>query len=258
MRPEPPPRIADRMRRVVVVAARMSSTRLPGKVLLDLAGRPMLQRQIERLRRCARVDDIVVATTTNAADDPVVALAGALDVRWYRGSEHDVLARHVGAARAADADLIVRVTSDCPLIDPEETDAVIGALEQRRATCDYASNRLEPHLPRGLDTEALWRDALERTGRMATSRPAREHVTWFCYAERPDLFALHSVRGSHDAHDLRWTVDTPEDLAMVRGIFAGLGLAERPAALGEVIAWVRAHPEVSALNAHVRQKDPTA
>lgn len=245
------------MRRVIVVQARMTSTRLPGKVLMDLEGRPLLERELERLGRCTRVEEVVLAVTTNAADDPLVALADRLGLRWYRGSEDDVLSRYAGAASEAGADLVARVTSDCPLIDPEETDAVIAALEERREEVDYASNRLEPHLPRGLDVEVLWRDVLDRMDRMATSRPAREHVTWFCYAERPELFSLHSVRRPFDAHDLRWTVDTAADLALVRRLFADLGLAERAVPLAEMIAHVRAHPEIAALNAHIEQKDPT-
>jgi len=245
------------MRRVIVVQARMTSTRLPGKVLMDLEGRPLLEGELERLGRCTRVEEVVLAVTTNAADDPLVALADRLGLRWYRGSEDDVLSRYAGAASEAGADLVARVTSDCPLIDPEETDAVIAALEERATATDYASNRLEPHLPRGLDVEVLWRDVLDRMDRMATSRPAREHVTWFCYAERPELFSLHSVRRPFDAHDLRWTVDTAADLALVRRLFADLGLAERAVPLAEVIAHVRAHPEIAALNAHIEQKDPT-
>ena len=246
------------MRRVAIIQARMTSVRLPGKVLMDLEGRPMLERQVERLARCQRLDEIVLAVTANAADDPLVDLARRLGLRWHRGSEDDVLERYVGAAREAGAELVVRVTSDCPLIDPVETDAVVEALERRRASCDYASNRLEPHLPRGLDTEALWRDTLDRMDRMATSKPAREHVTWFCYAERPDLFELHSVRRPYDAHDLRWTVDTEADLAMVRRLYADLGLADAPLPLDEVIAYVRENPDVGEINAHVMQKDPTA
>jgi spore coat polysaccharide biosynthesis protein SpsF len=246
------------VRRVIVVQARMSSTRLPGKVLMELSGRPMLERQLERLSRCAHADEIVLAVTSNDGDQPLVELARRLGLRWYRGSEDDVLSRYVEAAREAQADLVVRVTSDCPLIDPDETDAVIAALEERRETVDYASNRLEPHLPRGLDTEVLWRDTLDRMDRMGTSKPAREHVTWFCYAERPDLFALHSVLRPVDAHDLRWTVDTPDDLEMVRTLYDRLGLAEQPRPLAEVIAYVRAHPEIPAINQHIGQKDPTA
>jgi spore coat polysaccharide biosynthesis protein SpsF len=246
------------VRRVIVVQARMTSTRLPGKVMMDLGGRPMLERQLARLERCSRVDDIVLAVTTNPDDASLTELAGRRGLRWYRGSEHDVLSRYAGAARETAADMVVRVTSDCPLIDPEETDAVIAALEERRTTADYASNRLEPHLPRGLDTEALWRDALDRMDRMATSRPAREHVTWFCYEERPDLFELHSVRRPVDASDLRWTVDTEADLAMMRRLYDELGLAETFVPLAEVIAHVRAHPELAAMNAHIEQKDPAA
>jgi spore coat polysaccharide biosynthesis protein SpsF len=243
------------MRRVAILQARMTSERLPGKVLADVAGRPMIEHQLRRLSRCERIDELVIATTTNADDDPLVALAGRLGVRWHRGSEHDVLDRYAGAAREAGADLVVRLTSDCPLADAGEVDLVVAALEERRATCDYASNGLEPSLPRGLDAEALWRDVLERTDRMATSKPAREHVTWFVYSERPELFALHSVRRPHDAADLRWTVDTEADLAMVRRLYGDLGLAERDVPLADTIAYVRAHPEIAAMNANVRQKD---
>ena len=239
------------MRRAIVVQARMTSTRLPGKVLADLAGRPMLEQQLERLKRCAHADEIVVATTVNADDDPLVSLAERCGVRWFRGSEHDVLSRYAAAAAEADAEVVGRVTSDCPLIDPVETDAVIAALEARRATADYASNFLERHLPRGLETEALWRDVLARVDRLGTSVPAREHVTFFIHAERPDLFALHAVRRPDEA-GFRWTVDTPEDLAVVRAIYAALGPDPRP--LREVIAWAREHPEVMALNADVVQK----
>ena len=236
----------------------MTSTRLPGKVLMDLAGRPMLERQIERLLRCTQIDEFVLAVTTNPDDEPLVDLARRLGLRWYRGSEHDVLARYVGAAREAQSELVVRITSDCPLIDPSEVDAVVAALQERRAICDYASNNLEPCLPRGLDCEALWADVLKRTARMATSAAAREHVTWFCYAERPDLYSLHSVRRPFDAHDLRWTVDTAHDLAMVRRLYADLELATRELPLENIVAHVRAHPELAAINAHVVQKDATA
>jgi spore coat polysaccharide biosynthesis protein SpsF len=200
------------------------------------------------------VEEIVLATTSNADDDPLVALADRLGVRWHRGSEHDVLARYQGAAREAEADMVVRVTADCPLIDAEEVDAVVEALEQRRTSCDYASNILERRLPRGLDTEAFWRDTLERTARLATSPAAREHVTWFMHGERPELFQLHAVVRPVDAADLRWTVDTAADLELVRTLYERLGLAEHRVPLTDLIAYVRAHPELSAINAHIEQK----
>jgi spore coat polysaccharide biosynthesis protein SpsF len=149
------------------------------------------------------------------------------------------------------------VTSDCPLLDAPSVDAVIGALESRRATHDYASNRLVRRLPRGLDAEAIWTDALLRTDRLGTSPLAREHVTWLCYRERPDLFAVHAVvPEGEDASDLRWTVDTVDDLAMVRRLYADLGLHADPGRpYAEVLAHVRAHPEIAAMNAHVEQRD---
>jgi spore coat polysaccharide biosynthesis protein SpsF len=240
---------------IAVVQARMTSTRLPGKVLLDLAGRPMLERQLERLGRSERLDEIVLAVTTNPDDDPLIALADRLGLRWYRGSEHDVLDRYAGAVRASGGELVVRITSDCPLIDAAEVDVVIRELTERRATHDYASNSIEPTLPRGLDCEAFWADVLERMARMATSAAAREHVTWFCYGERPDLFTLHSVVRPFDAFDLRWTVDTADDLALVRRLYDDLELADHDAGAPELIAYVRAHPELAQINAHVPQKD---
>jgi spore coat polysaccharide biosynthesis protein SpsF len=229
----------------------MTSTRLPGKVLMDLQGRPMLQQQIERLRRCENADEIVLAITTNAADDPLVDLARQLDIRVHRGGEHDVLDRYLGAARAANADVIVRVTSDCPLIDAHEVDVVIDALGN---DTDYAANLLVRDLPRGLDTEALWSDTLERMGRMAISAASREHVTWFIRDERPDLFITKAVRRPYEAADLRWTVDTPEDLQLARTLYEQLDLGTTHAPFPAILAHVRAHPELAAINAHIEQK----
>lgn len=240
------------MKRVLVVQARMTSTRLPGKILADLAGRPMLAQQLRRLRRCRRADEIVIATTVNAADDPVVALARAEGVRPFRGSEGDVLSRYVGAAREAKADLVVRITADCPLIDPEVVDRVIAEAEDHPDGCDYASNVHPRTYPRGLDAEALFADALWRIDRLARSPAAREHVTHFV-RERPDLFLTRSVTDVADNSDLRWTVDEPDDLRMVRCIYEELGLHERVAPYAEILAFVRGRPDIAAINAHVAQ-----
>lgn len=236
------------MRRVVIVQARMGSTRLPGKVLVDLAGQPMLAQQIRRLREMKTADDLMIATTTHASDDPIVALARQLRVPCYRGPEDDVLARYVRAARAAAADVVIRVTSDCPLIDPHEADRVVHALEG----ADYAVNT---RYPRGLDTEALYTDVLCRMDRLAHSAIAREHVTWLVYRERPELFLRHCVADDVDNADLRWTVDTPEDLAMARRLYDELDLGREIRPYRDILAYVRAHPEISALNAAVLQKD---
>ena len=233
----------------------MTSTRLPGKVLMDVCGRPMLAQQLRRLKRCRRADEIVLATTANFDDDPLVTLADREGVRWFRGSEHDVLSRYAGAAREAQAGMIVRITSDCPLIDPEQTDRVIEALETREVECDYAANCIRRTFPQGLDTEAFFFDALERVHRMATSRPAREHVTWFIYKERPELFSIHSVTDDWDHSNLRWTVDTGEDLQLVRRLYEDLRLAERDSGYREILAYVLERPDVAGINRHIVQKE---
>jgi len=232
----------------------MTSSRLPGKVLMDLAGRPLLERMLERLKRATTLDEIVVATTVNASDDPVVELARANGVGHFRGSEDDVLSRYLGAARAAGAELVVRVTSDCPLIDPDVLDRVVQRAMDDAAPCDYASNTLLRTYPRGLDVEALHVDVLERIGRMARSQPAREHVTYFLHAERRDLFVIADVVQEQDDSELRWTVDTPEDLELVRRIYATAGLPERWHGYPELVRQVRAVPELVTFNAHIAQK----
>lgn len=242
------------MKRVIILQARMASTRLPGKVLMDVAGRPMLVQQLRRLARCRQADEIVVATTTNATDDPIVALVRAEGVRWFRGSETDVLGRYVGAAREAKAEVVVRVTADCPLIDPNESDRVIEALTAQRDRCDYASNVVRRTFPQGLDTEALYVDTLERLDRLAQSSPAREHVTYFILNEHPELFSIHPVADSENNADLRWTVDMPQDLEMVRALYQELNLGERAEGYREILAYVRAHPAIAAVNSGVMQR----
>jgi spore coat polysaccharide biosynthesis protein SpsF len=240
---------------VVIIQARMTSTRLPGKVLADLCGRPMLEQQLRRVREMQTADEIVIATTVQPTDDLVEALARRQGLRCFRGDEHDVLSRYVGAARESGADVVVRITADCPLIDAGESDRVTRALLEDPQGADYATNSLSRTYPRGLDTEVLHRDVLERVARLARSRPAREHVTWFIHRERPELFVQRSVADTEDNSDLRWTVDTPEDLALARRIYADLDLGATTRPYREVLAHVRDHPEISALNAAIAQKD---
>lgn len=242
------------MKRVVIVQARMTSTRLPGKVVMEVAGRPMLSQVLRRLKRCRLADDIVIATTMNDEDQPVVDLADAEHVRWFRGDEHDVLSRYAGAARESNADLIVRVTSDCPLIDPEIVDRVIQELASHARECDYAANVIERTFPRGLDAEAFFRDVLERVDRLGRSAPAREHVTAFILRERPELFCTLSITDTQDNSDLRWTVDVPEDLEMVRRLYEEMELGERAVGYREIVAYARAHPSLAAINSEVIQK----
>lgn len=238
------------MKTVAIIQTRMGSSRLPGKVLLDLAGETMLARVVQRARAARSIDEIVVATTTLPGDDVVAREAGRLGVGIFRGSETDVLARYLGAARTYAADRVVRITSDCPLLDPAVIDQVTSALD---GSCDYASNTHARTYPRGLDVEAFHRDTLERLARLASSEPAREHVTAFLL-ERPALFALRQVRAEADDSDLRWTVDTPDDVTLVRALYALLDLGPTPRPYRDVVQLVRSRPELSTLNAHVIQR----
>jgi spore coat polysaccharide biosynthesis protein SpsF len=240
------------VRCVAILQARMTSTRLPAKVLAEVGGAPMLAQELRRLRRSKQLAEIVIATTTNPTDDPLVALAEREGAAAFRGDEADVLGRYVGAARAFDADVVVRVTGDCPLIDPDLVDRVIARALDTTDPCDYASNTIERTYPRGLDTEVFHRDVLERIGRLARSQPAREHVTYFLHRERPELFVTRQVTRDDDASDLRWTVDTQDDLALVQRMYAELAAAT--ATTDELIAGVRARPDLLALNRHVSQK----
>ena len=235
------------MRTVAIVQARMGSSRLPGKVLADLAGASMLARVVERLRAARTIDDVVIATSTLAGDDSVVREARRVGAGVHRGSECDVLERYLDAAHAYDAEAIVRVTADCPLLDSAVVDRVVQALGR---DVDYASNTHERTYPRGLDVEALHRDTLERIGRLGTSPAAREHVTAFVM-QQPHLFCVRHVRAATDDSDLRWTVDTVDDLIMVRGLYDAMVM---PAPYERVVAAVRARPELAAPNAHVAQK----
>src|SRR5688500_991575 len=175
------------MRCVGIVQARAASTRLPGKVLMDVGGQAMLTQVVRRLGRARRLDDIVIATTELSSDDAVAELARQLQVGVFRGSEQDVLSRYAGAATQSRADVIVRVTADCPLLDPAIVDAVIEALVDATEPVDYASNVIDRTYPRGLDVEAFFRDVLDRVNRLARSAAAREHVTHFILREHAAL-----------------------------------------------------------------------
>ena len=238
------------MKTVAIIQTRMGSSRLPGKVMMDLAGETMLSRVVSRVREARSIDEIVIATTTEEADDQVVTEARRLGCHPFRGSQSDVLARYLGAARETGAEVVVRMTSDCPLLDPWVIDQVVTTLTPES---DYASNTRQRSYPRGLDVEAFHRDTLERIARMARSDQAREHVTAFL-VERPELFQVTDVVAAQDDSDLRWTVDAAEDLDLVRKLYQlpTPSLGSRP--YRELVAMVRASPGFVLANAHIIQK----
>ena len=236
---------------VAIIQARMGSTRLLGKVLLDLHGQTMLQRVVERTRGAELVDEVVVATTRRETDEPIIEECRRLDVSSFLGSEEDVLDRYNRTAEAHGADVVVRITSDCPLIDPSESDRVIRAFLDSRP--DYASNSLRRTYPRGLDTEVMSTATLAHAWLEARQPYERVHVTPYIYGH-PETFRLLSVTGRKDHSNHRWTVDTPRDLKFVREVYRLLGGREM-AGWREVLAILEQNPQLAEINRNVRQKE---
>lgn len=235
-------------RTVAIIQARMGSTRLPGKVLADIGGRPMLWHVVGRLRRSRGIDAVAVATSTGPADDPIAAFCRDAEVSCVRGSEQDVLDRYRQAARELDAATVVRITADCPLLDPAVVDRVVAAFAA--GEYDYACNVLRPTYPDGLDVEVFSRTALERAWREANRPAEREHVTVYLRASgrfrvAPNVACEPDLSGQ----SLRWTVDSAADLAFVRAVYAALGANGAPFGLPEVLRLLEEHPEMSEINA---------
>lgn len=239
------------MKKVVISQARMTSTRLPGKVLMEVLGRPLLSFQIERLQRVKTVNDILVATTTNAADYPIEDLCSRLGIRCFRGSEEDVLARFYHAAGQVGADTIIRVTSDCPLIDPAIIDTVVNA--HTGNDYDYASNTIVRTYPRGMDVEVFSYSALAQAFHEAELQSEREHVTPFIY-NRPERYKLGIVRDRQDNSTYRWTVDTPEDFALIKQILEYVYPRNNCFTMQDCLQAYSACPHWRMINAHIEQK----
>ncbi|HZW30750.1 MAG TPA: glycosyltransferase family protein [Isosphaeraceae bacterium] len=238
-------------RTVAIVQARLGSTRLPGKVLLDLAGAPMLARVVHRVRRAGSLDEVVIATTTEPADDALAALCTAEGWPCFRGSRDDVLDRYYRAALQHQADLVVRVCADCPLIEPAIIDRVVGELRECRPRADYACNVLpRPTYPLGLDVEAFWFETLSGVWREDRNPAWREHVTPFVY-HHPARFAIQGVLHDRDLSAMRWTVDTPEDLELMRRIYAAFG--HDGFSWQEVLTLLEANPQWLEVNRHIPQ-----
>lgn len=237
-------------RTIIIAQARMGSTRLPGKVMMDLAGRPVIDHVIERAQRARKADSLIIATPDLAEDAPLVAHVRALGVDVVTGSADDVLARYVKAARESRADVVVRVTCDCPLLDPGIVDEVIEAFYATGA--DYCSNTLKRTYPIGVDTEVFTAESLFTAEAEATEQQQREHVTPFLY-QHPERFKLHNVEAPEWAHrpELRLTVDEQADLDLVREI---VKLAGPAADLGEVLAVLDANPGLADRNAGVAHR----
>lgn len=228
---------------LAILQARLSSTRLPGKVLMPILGEPMLLRQIERVRRSRKIERLIVATSTDASDDELAAVCERAGVECSRGSLADVLDRFYQIVHREGAETVVRLTGDCPLADPAVIDAVIDAYSA--SPCDYASNILVPTYPDGLDVEVFSADSIGRAWREASSIYDREHVTPYIYMHDGG-FALQNVTHSPNLSGHRWTVDTLADFELVRAIYTALYPQNPAFAMQDILAFLEQKPDLAA------------
>ncbi|MBI4442280.1 MAG: Gfo/Idh/MocA family oxidoreductase [Acidobacteria bacterium] len=231
---------------VAIIQARMGSSRLPGKVMADIEGRPMLGRVVDRARRARLTNQTVVITSQQACDDPIESFCAANDIPCFRGSEEDVLDRYYRAAIYFQADVIVRLTADCPLIDPEIIDETIMAFQNN--AFDYVSNSLHRSYPDGLDTEVFWFATLARAWSEARWKSEREHVTAYVL-KHPELFQLGNVASPVDYSNLRWTVDQPQDLELIRAVYRKAG--DGSLGLAQVLSLIQNNPELQDMNSGI-------
>lgn len=237
------------MKTVIIAQARTGSKRLPGKVLKPLGNKPTIEHVLKRASAAKLADQVWLATTTERSDDAVQEAAHSLGFPVFRGSEDDVLARYAGAAVAASADIIVRITCDCPLIDPEVIDAMISLRVEQSA--EYAWNDPDHDWPVGLDCEVFTRDVLERAAASATSKAEREHVTpWM--RDGGAKSTVHLAGPGKPVSAQRWVLDYPEDYEFLSRVFDLFPGKQPPLPWREVWAAIERRPEISALNAHLR------
>jgi len=234
----------------------MGSTRLPGKVMKTLFGKTVLAHVVERVKACGLIDLVVVATTTSSMDEAIRDEAGRLGAGCFRGSELDVLDRYYRAAKEYGADTVIRITSDCPLMDPELLCGMVERFNRMRdegTRVDYLSNVRTRTYPRGLDVEVFTFHALERAYKEAGKEYEREHVTPYINTH-PEIFSLHEVKSDEDFSGYRWTLDTEDDFRLIEEIYKALYVEGRIFRTDEALALMKRRPELRELNAHVEQK----
>lgn len=242
------------MKYLAMIQARCGSTRLPQKVLMDLCGKPLLQRMIERVKRSKKIDEVMVVTSIDKSNLPVLRLCAELGVRAGVGSEDDVLDRYYQTAKLLKPEYVIRLTGDCPCIDPELIDFAISQIEE---DTDYCSNTLVPTFADGLDLEIIRYGALERAWREARHSFEREHVTQYI-VRHPELFNQKNiVSPGGDFSERRWTVDEPEDLDVVRQIYEYFFYEEKREDFHykDILRFMESHPEISAVNGKYRRNE---
>lgn len=241
------------MKMIATIEARMASSRLPGKILKEAVGKPLLELMVERVRRSKLINEVVVATTVESPDDVTEKACSEMGVKCYRGSNDDVLERVLKAAQAHKADLIVELTGDCPLIDPVEMDKVIQYYLDN--SFDYVSNFRDRLFPRGTETQVFSVKVLEDVARRTQDPADHEHVSLFIY-EHPELYKLGGVSAEpfYNRPDLRLTVDTPQDYELVKTVFEKLYPGNPQFTLKDIIQLLDSEPALKALNQQIQQK----
>lgn len=233
-----------------IIQARMSSTRLPNKVLIPLAGRPVLGWVVRAAQLATTIDTVVVATSDDPSDDPLVKFCSDLGVACVRGSLDDVLDRYIAALDAYPADVLVRLTADCPMLDPAVIDHAVGAFQAGGKNLDYLSTVLHRSLPHGLDVEVFTAAALRSVNEHARDFH-RAHVTSAIYAD-PKRYRVAGLSFAPDSSDLRVTLDTPHDAQMLTALADEIG--DTVPAWRDLVSLLRSRPDIAGINAEVKQK----
>jgi len=239
---------------IAIIQARMGAERLPGKVLMDIVGRPMLWHIINRVRHSKYINKIIIATTTNKDDDQIENFCKTYNIDFYRGNEDDVLDRYYQAAELWNTDIIVRITSDCPLIDSDVINKVIYSYLKNKNNFKGASNVIRRTYPRGLDTEVISFSTLERVWNDAKKDYQREHVTIYIY-EHLDQFKMCSVENKENLSSFRWTVDEEKDLEFVRTIYKKLYQERKIFLMRDVLRLLEREPYLKEINKNIKQKN---
>lgn len=244
------------MKKAAIIQTRMGSTRLPGKVMKIIMGKPIIEHVVNRVKASKEIDDIIIATTIKKEDDIIVEEAKKLNVKYFRGSEEDVLSRYYYAAKENNADIVIRITSDCPLIDPQIIDKIIKTFIEtsKKEKIDYLSNTIERTYPRGLDVEVFNFETLEKAFKEADRPYQREHVTPYIY-ENLDVFNIKQFKNNADYSGYRLTLDTIEDLKVIEMIYKDLYSENKLFYMDDIIKYLGKHPEILELNKDIRQKE---
>jgi spore coat polysaccharide biosynthesis protein SpsF len=240
------------MKITAIIQARMGSSRLPGKIMKEVNGKPLLEYQIERVKQSKFINQIILATTNEVGDDRIEAFSNKLQIDCVRGSENDVLSRYNKAIKQFPTDIVVRLTSDCPLIDSNVIDLVIKKYLDNIDSVDYVSNTLERTYPRGMDVEVFSSNVLVEVNLLARKDHEREHVTPYIYLN--DKYSILQVISQEDNSNFRWTVDTTEDFTLISEILSRTYPNNPTFKLNDIISLVNKHPELTEINNHIEQK----